>query len=536
MNKTVRRLYQKQFMKTKLNFKIKLLFGIIIVFTVIKYDSPRYDGSEIGAFGTLNKRTMFHQFKGLLITNTEELVPRISALNQKLSQLRKKMLRSIKNTKFEHFRYNVSFIEGKAFDFLYRLSRHKNITFLGIEWKLNDLKLPYDKVDYNPSNLFIKDYYNWSVDRRLCKGIQNASKVIPLWAYWPECRSHKNVTLRPSHLDARFVNLPKWTASRMGKDRNDWIYDATPPSYLTYIALIRDAIVTPNGTILTSKFHIIPSTCRGDLYRKWTSPLPGQLEIMEEVFVVSQMWPNKFYHKMVEITPRLVPYLEFLHKHPHIKIHAGSVNSDLDPEWLRILGLARSRFILGTFRARMVYMPEIVYCGFAHVSSIQLTSQMFRERIREITPNAHKDTIIMIRRIKHFRGFGNFRLLETIAENIARRYGLRFWVFSDDRLPTFTETMWRFNKAVLIIAPHGAGLANMIFSEPGTFVIEGLCPPPQTNMCFQRLAHVLGHRFYGLSGTGKTGGCPLKIFMNTTRFRHTVAYYAYHAVSLLKSN
>ena len=64
--------------------------------------------------------------------------------------------------------------------------------------------------------------------------------------------------------------------------------------------------------------------------------------------------------------------------------------------------------------------------------------------------------------------------------------------------------MLLFNSAVIVVGPHGAGLSNILFSEPGTFVIEGVCNLPHVNLCFQRLAHVLGHRYHGVTSRG---GC-----------------------------
>lgn len=61
-----------------------------------------------------------------------------------------------------------------------------------------------------------------------------------------------------------------------------------------------------------------------------------------------------------------------------------------------------------------------------------------------------------------------------------------------------------FHSAVLVVAPHGAGLANVVFSQPGTYVIEGVCNLPHVNFCFQRLSYVLGHRWHG---TPSRGGC-----------------------------
>ncbi len=51
-----------------------------------------------------------------------------------------------------------------------------------------------------------------------------------------------------------------------------------------------------------------------------------------------------------------------------------------------------------------------------------------------------------------------------------------------------------FASARLIVSSHGAGLANILFSAPGTTVVE-LYSPAFDNVCFQRLGNTLKQRF-----------------------------------------
>ena len=86
-------------------------------------------------------------------------------------------------------------------------------------------------------------------------------------------------------------------------------------------------------------------------------------------------------------------------------------------------------------------------------------------------------------------------------KRIAVEFDLVYTLFSDDPTPSLNVTMQWFHGAALVVAPHGAGLSNIYFSRPGTFVIEGVCNVPHVNLCFQRLAHVLGHRWHGVTST-----------------------------------
>ena len=60
--------------------------------------------------------------------------------------------------------------------------------------------------------------------------------------------------------------------------------------------------------------------------------------------------------------------------------------------------------------------------------------------------------------------------------------------------------MLLFYRARLIIAPHGAGLSNIIFSKPGTTIIEVHCTN-QIRVAFRLLSLRLGMRYYGTMTT-----------------------------------
>jgi hypothetical protein len=78
---------------------------------------------------------------------------------------------------------------------------------------------------------------------------------------------------------------------------------------------------------------------------------------------------------------------------------------------------------------------------------------------------------------------------------------LHLVVFDDQPLPSLPVTMDTFHRAVVVIAPHGAGLTNMLFSQPGTLIIEAVCQDndKKFNLCYQRMASVLGMRYYALA-------------------------------------
>lgn len=79
-----------------------------------------------------------------------------------------------------------------------------------------------------------------------------------------------------------------------------------------------------------------------------------------------------------------------------------------------------------------------------------------------------------------------------------------YYMFIDNPTPSLNETMRKFHSAVLVVMLHAAGQSNVLFSRPGTMVIEGVQSRPNVNLCFACLCALLGHRWHGLLTTKAT--------------------------------
>ena len=118
--------------------------------------------------------------------------------------------------------------------------------------------------------------------------------------------------------------------------------------------------------------------------------------------------------------------------------------------------------------------------------------------------------MVMIHRTKK-RLLKDYDKKERAMRKVAKDYNLTFAVLSDNALPSFLDQVQLFRRAAVVIGSHGAGLVNMIFSEPGTLVIEGTRSPPGLVMCYVRLAHILGHYYHAIPSLGEwTGSVNIK--------------------------
>ena len=109
-----------------------------------------------------------------------------------------------------------------------------------------------------------------------------------------------------------------------------------------------------------------------------------------------------------------------------------------------------------------------------------------------------------------------------MLERAARDYNLTYTLFNDNPTPSLNDTMMMFHSAVIVVGPHGAGLSNVFFSQPGTYVVEGVCNLPHVNLCFQRLTHILGHHWHGVTSRR---GCEAVVDVSAASVEDAVRSY-----------
>jgi len=258
----------------------------------------------------------------------------------------------------------------------------------------------------------------------------------------------------------------------------------------------RDAVVTELGDVITNGLKLVLHACSHDISPSIPSDLDSR-PLHNEVFVTSQFWGTTVFHRMVEIVPRLALFVDFLKANPGIRILSPEVGGRL-AELLGIIGLDSSRLVTGVIRAKIVYQPRSTGCGFANVQESQMVSRLYRDYIKRDFPPQSRNRLILIRR-SGSRRFSKQQAIEAALERAAADFNLTYTLFIDNPTPSLNDTMMMFHSAVIVVAAHGAGLSNVFFSQPGTFVVEGVCNLPHVNLCFQRLAHVLGHHWHGVT-------------------------------------
>src|SRR6218665_2026273 len=334
------------------------------------------------------------------------------------------------------------------------------------------------------------------------------------------CFRDSKISIIPQSMNTLVLNAkPLNSAHYWPNDGNAFpphFYTEQPP-FAFYLYIIRDGIVTGNSDVYSGNMKLVQYACSADIDTQPPSNV-DQIPMYDEIFPIAQFWGAANFHRMVEIIPRLSLYLDFLKRNPNIKILASETGGRT-AELIKILGLNESRLISGTFRAKLIYLPRSTMCGFANVQEIQVLSMIFRDYITKNFLPEPRNKLVLIRRSAS-RRFTKQEDIEKLVEAAAKTYNMSYVLFIDNPVPSLNDTMRMFHSALMVIAPHGAGLANVVFSQPGTIVIEGVCNLPHVNLCFQRLSYVLGHHWHGVPSRR---GCEVVIEVSAESISRAIA-------------
>ena len=337
------------------------------------------------------------------------------------------------------------------------------------------------------TNLLVKEYHDWAVGKEICEEMLKSKY---------HCTRHQScITDKTSIIPVRSIQAEFLHPQAMihVKDRN-FPKHIGLPDYVTFILIIQDAVITNNGYVISGNLKLqVEAECEYEA--KIVPNLYNETLIYDEVISIAHLWPDNAYHATIDGIQRLIPYVQTLKKYQQIRIHVAKKTSFI-VKMLEAVGIKEDRLITGVIRAKIAYTPEFSYVWYLHVPNIQLFSYTYRQLIHKDGQQERRSLVHIVRTF--FRHFVEKANITKMLQDMAKEYGLKYELFLDTKLPSIKDTVKLFDRAVLVFAPHGAGLFNMVFSRPGTFILEVLCKDHVT-VSYVRMAHSLGHRYYAFS-------------------------------------
>ena len=373
--------------------------------------------------------------------------------------------------------------------FTNNLSQIRHITLNNFTPVVNGYKENFiDQLEaFNVTTLFLKvtdDVLGNLQSPLLAYGSNNCKKIGYPNSYGSNCFNEAKIFDTNSVTYSQFnVGLPENFLIKHGNLNT-----------VTFVHILSNAFVLKEGDVYVNGIKIVPQRCVQNL--KYDGSISHRVKQFEnKIFTIAQFWGNGYFHAVIEDLPRISPYIDFLRKYTDIKIHVYSKEKFII-DLLEKMGIFENRIIAGSVKGGIVYMPPGTACGRPATFNIQLLSMQLRAQI-PYPPQERRSIVIIKRSSKRY--FKNHQHIVEAIKNHVKGTNISVEIFPDKPLPSLSQTMAMFNRAFMVIGPHGAGESNLIFSEPGTVVIEGLCiSNNKINLCYRDLMTSLGHHYYGV--------------------------------------
>ncbi|QCW02752.1 DUF563 domain-containing protein [Natrinema pallidum] len=254
-------------------------------------------------------------------------------------------------------------------------------------------------------------------------------------------------------------------------------------------ALIADTIARPENT--TRRLPIgIGTLAAENGVRRTRSALfgsgPAPTRRVERASAILPLW-NNYYHWTVECLPRLRSLEQYAAEtgtRPTVFIPSEA--SGWMREWLSILGWEADVEPLSN---EVIEAEQLVVTS--HPEPIPADCTWLRDRGLEAVD---RDDDSSSRRIFISRTDATRRRVSNRArlDPLLEEFGFESYVLGE---LTVTEQIELFSEAEIVLAPHGAGLTNVLFgSDLSVVELFG----PKKNTTFYRLADLCGHEYRSL--------------------------------------
>lgn len=266
-----------------------------------------------------------------------------------------------------------------------------------------------------------------------------------------------------------------------------------------HVYRMRDVLVHPVTGACRADDHLIQESF-GSLRRcLLAQPFPSRSRpVRHEEKVATVVQSTGYGHFILEEVPRL---LWVARQFPEVRVLLASSAPRFCREALELLA---SRGSIRGFELIddkvMLAMTEYAfaqaeaYSGFFHSTDIGVLREGLLPRVQ---PSSGRSERLYLTRRQASRGFDN----EIEVESALAAAGVRAVCLED---MTIGDEIQLLSRAALVVAPHGAGLANLVWCPPSARVVE-LFSPKLKNDCYARVCSTLGLHYTPLWATEGRG-------------------------------
>jgi capsular polysaccharide biosynthesis protein len=212
--------------------------------------------------------------------------------------------------------------------------------------------------------------------------------------------------------------------------------------------------------------------------RPW---LPGKQRIDGCVAVLNTRFSHNFYHWMIDILPRLMPLRRIGAEADYYLIDCLS---PFQQNVLAALGIARHQLIQPHCRL-LLEAEQLLVPSMPTPACLRDLGQTLASGLGVDRPVQFTRRIFISRRMTGTRTLTNETELEKLLH--ANHFETHFM----EQYPLAKQARL-IRESDVIVATHGAGLANLVFARPGTRVIEIMPAGRYNATCYPKKSRVFG--------------------------------------------
>jgi hypothetical protein len=221
---------------------------------------------------------------------------------------------------------------------------------------------------------------------------------------------------------------------------------------------------------------------------------------VDNLLPLVHLWSGGFYHFLIEVLPRLILAETFSTLPSNVTILL-EYRSKFVEDYMVLLGYqSRIKFVQPdtVYCSNSMVIPPHSQCGVGIPEGLLLLRSRILRAIN--TTDCGNSTKILV----IDRSLSQSRSITNHAEMMAR-LSIEFpmWNFESVQLEKMgiVDQIRQFSGARGVIAPHGAGLSNILFLPPSSFIVE-MFPKHYVVKCYMSLAKVLSLTYSGLILSG----------------------------------
>ncbi|WP_010502993.1 glycosyltransferase family 61 protein [Paenibacillus elgii] len=310
----------------------------------------------------------------------------------------------------------------------------------------------------------------------------------------------------------------------------------TPASFVA--VLTNGRVCRQNAFVLTAKYKLLQDVSfefngehlkpikRQDAYHKWksrpTKYYPKTVAVL--IFCSS----DNYFHWMFDVLPRI-----HLLRLSGIRIDKYVLNRQeilpFQEETLAILGIPNTKIIDSPIdlQARKLVVPSLitryVLTPHTNVRPEAIPKWACNFLRKEFLPPHNNDRLENNEYIYISRENAKYRKVINEEEVISHLNGFGFKKVTLESMKV-SQQVQLFSCAKFIIAPHGAGLTNLVFSKPGTKVIELFNPHYMPSYYWMISNHVQLNYYYLVCKAEHLNSAASDYKVNIDKLLETIKY------------